>query len=176
VYDQKQKHWKHVYKAKRSPTQYLASSHDGMDTYKNTVCHYSMCPKDMCGLAVICMHVMGVLTQGHSPYAYCYISPPGVGTGACLSIEVLSRMLIVQKRDNGYVAPVWYIQADNTAAEFKNTVCFIWIGLLVQIGLFTKVCIFCLLLCCTCIRNYLAPMCVYFAYCFLHIIMAYFYR
>ena len=94
------------------------------------------------------MHVMGVLTHGHAPYAYCYVSPPGVGTGACLSIEVLSRMLILQKRENGYVPKVWYIQADNTAAEFKNTVCFIWIGLLVQIGLFTKVCMFYFLFSC----------------------------
>jgi hypothetical protein len=143
VLEQKQKHWKHVYKAKRCPALYFCSSHDGMDTYKCTVCHYSMCPKDMSGLCVMCMHVMGVLTHAHSPYAYAYISPPGVGTGACLGIEVLSRVLIRQKKKhNGFLPPVWYIQADNTAAEFKNSVSFMWLGLLVQIGLFTKVCLY----------------------------------
>jgi hypothetical protein len=142
VFDQKQKHWKHVYKAKRAPALYFCSSHDGMDTYKCTVCHYSMCPKDMSGLCVMCMHVMGVLTHAHSPYAFAYVSPPGVGTGACLGIEVLSRVLIKQKKENGFVPPVWYIQADNTAAEFKNSVSFMWLGLLVQIGLFTKVCLY----------------------------------
>ena len=147
VFDQNQKHWKHVFKAKRSPTQYFCSSHDGMDSWKCTAPHYGMTPKDMTGCTVLCMHVMGVLTHAHEPYAFAYISPPGVGTGACLSIEVLSRVLILHKKNKGWIPPVWYIQADNTAAEFKNSVCFMWLGLLVQLGLFTKVCYLCALWC-----------------------------
>jgi hypothetical protein len=140
VYDQKQKHWKHVHKAKKMPTRYMATSHDGMDTYKSTVVHYPRTPKEMSDLQVLKMHVMGVLTHGHAPHAYAYVSPPGVGTGACMSIETLMRVMIRMKECCGYVPPIWYAQADNTAAEFKNSVSFMFLGLLVQIGMFEKVC------------------------------------
>jgi hypothetical protein len=139
VYDQKQKHWKHVHKAKKMPTQYMATSHDGMDTYKSTVVHYPRTPKEMSDLQVLKMHVMGVLTHGHAPFAYAYVSPPGVGTGACMSIETLMRVMIRMKTLNGFVPKIWYAQADNTAAEFKNSVSFMFLALCVQIGMFEKV-------------------------------------
>ena len=107
VFDQKQKHWKHVYKAKRHPTKYMVTSHDGMDSYKTTIPRYPRCPKELQIIAVLKTHVCGVLTHAHAPYAYAYVSPPGVGTGACLSVEFLMRTLIKMKRTNGYIPPVW---------------------------------------------------------------------
>ena len=112
---------------------------DGMDSQKSVVPHFARVPKAFTAAWNMCFHVEGVLNHGHAPHAQAYLSPPTVGKGASLSIETLMRVLIHQKETNGYVPPTWYIQADNAPSEFKNSVCLLFLGMLVQVGIFKKV-------------------------------------
>jgi hypothetical protein len=139
VLRQKQKYWDHIKKAINFPSRYMSTILDGMDSMKSICPHWIRTPHAFDGSYSLQLHIEGVLQHGHEPPSSCFLSPPGVGKGACMSIETLTRTLILQKRRQGYVPPVWYIQADNASGEFKNSVCMLYLAMLVQLGLFRKV-------------------------------------
>ena len=139
VLTEKRKYWRHIQKARQDPTSYMCTILDGMDSNKSVLPHFPRVPKAFTQTWNMGFHVEGVLNHGHEPHAAAYLSGPNVGKGGCLSIETLMRLLVRQKQDHGYVPATWYIQADNAPSEFKNSVCLLFLGMLVQIGIFEKV-------------------------------------
>jgi hypothetical protein len=141
VLREKMKYWKHIQKSRQKPSKYMCTILDGMDNKKTCCPHWIRIPHVFDHAWTMQFYLLGVLNHGHIPEAAAYVSPPGVKKGACLSIETLVRVLIKQKQDDGFVPRVWYIQADNASGEFKNSVCILFLAMLLQIGMFDKVCI-----------------------------------
>ena len=139
VLSEKKRYWRHIQKARQEPTGFMSTILDGMDTMKSVVPHWSRIPASFKQAWNMPYHVEGVIKHGHEPHSSAYVSPPGIKKGGCLAIETLIRVLIRHKKDHGYLPPVWYIQADNAPSEFKNSVCLMFLGMLVQLGVFEKV-------------------------------------
>jgi hypothetical protein len=149
VLEQKRKYWKHIRKARQNPALCQSTILDGMDSLKTVIPHWPRTPHLFDNAWCLQVHLEGVINHGHEPHAHAFLSPPGVKKGACLAIEVLCRLLIRTKKVQGYVAPTWYIQADNATGEFKNSVCMMFLGILVQLEIYKKVyVVFLLLLIC----------------------------
>jgi hypothetical protein len=140
VLEQKRKYWKHIRKARQNPALCQSTILDGMDTLKTIIPHWPRTPHLFDNAWCLQVHLEGVINHGHEPHAHAFLSPPGVKKGACLAIESLVRLLIRTKRVQGYVSPTWYIQADNATGEFKNSVCMMFLGMLVQLEIYKKVC------------------------------------
>jgi hypothetical protein len=139
VLEQKKKYWKHIRKARQNPALCQSSIIDGMDTLKTIIPHWPRTPHLFDNAWCLQIHLEGVINHGHEPHAHAFLSPPGVKKGACLAIEVMVRLLIRTKLVQGYVAPTWYIQADNATGEFKNSVCMMFLGMLIQLEIYKKV-------------------------------------
>lgn len=138
---QRNKYYKHIFKASQEPQKYMSLIIDGMDQKKTDLPSPRYKSKATDGNQRINTHVTGVLANGIGALLFYDTKEFGKGPNSVMTILVETfRRLLQHYKDKKLSWPkVLYLQMDNAASENKNKFVLRFCALLVHFGLFEKV-------------------------------------
>ena len=132
---EREKYAKHRQKAEKYPHKYFSLIVDGMDQEKTNIPHITSRPKCLAGGYTLETHITGVRSHGRATIMA--VDCGEYSHDSNLTIEVILRMVHKYKDE---LPPVLYVQMDNTCRDNKNKYTLTIFCLLVQLGIFKKVC------------------------------------
>ena len=131
---ERQKYYKHIFKAKKHPDRYMSIIIDGMDQSTTTLPRPHLISKFSSAMWKLTCHLVGVLVHGRSHHVYVDLGeiPQDSNTTCNILLQVLKKYV-------GELPPVLYLQMDNCARENKNQYVFGLCCILVELKIFEKV-------------------------------------
>ena len=134
---ERQVYWDIRRTAARANSKHNSGITDGMDVGKTGLPSFPKRSKIEREYEPFSQKVTGGLMQGMDTSHFLFVSDAYMPADTNLNIQVLSRMLQVNKKG---LKKRWYIQLDNTAAGNKTVKLFAFLGMLIQYGVFDEVC------------------------------------
>ncbi|CAB4032559.1 Hypothetical predicted protein [Paramuricea clavata] len=135
---EREKYYKHGFKAKHEPKKYLSIIIDGMDQSKHNLSHFQVTTKVDSTATRLKTHVTGVLANCHS-MASAFLDNCEWPHDSNLTINILMRTLLLFQGKLDKLPPVMYLQMDNCYRECKNKFVLGFLAILVKMGLFRKI-------------------------------------
>ena len=83
------------------------------------------------------MHILGCIVHGINTYAY--TCPPHIAQGHNITIQVLYSVLLALLAQFGFLAPVLFLQLDNTTKQNKGRYLMAFLAYLVRMGVLKRV-------------------------------------
>lgn len=140
---ERKKYHSHREKSRASPEKFMTLIVDGMDQSKTNIPNTPIIAKSTSGLWRLRTHVSGILAHTKAPHgklAFVFLDlllwPHDSNLTATIILKALLKFI-----EDRPLPPTLYIQMDNTARENKNKYVFGFCALLVQMGVFEKVCV-----------------------------------
>ena len=135
---ERDKYYKHRFKARTYPHKYLTMSVDGMDNGKTAIPRLHRENKDSDQLERLGTHLTGVLMHGRRVPVHAYTWYDRFPTGSDSIVTIVCHALCETAKE-GPLPPVLYLHLDNCSRENKNRFVLALNHLLVEKGVFVKV-------------------------------------
>jgi hypothetical protein len=136
--DERLKYYHHVSKSRSNPSRWMSIIVDGMDQSKTSLLRLKRDTSSSAKFNPVKMAVISVLCHSHKPYCQTFTFPNDFPKDSSMTVEVLVRALKVIMETSG-LPDCLYLQLDNTVRENKNSTLFVFLSLLVSVGIFKKV-------------------------------------
>ena len=128
-----------IAKAILNPEYYESIIVDGMDNKLNELPHEATMTSEGEKCWKLPIHVMGAIAHGRQ--AFTYLIPDHVKLGHNVTIECIHQVLLDRLHSQRFqkLAPVLFVQLDNTVRQCKGKYLFAYLGILVETGVLQKV-------------------------------------
>ena len=123
--------------ARLYPKQYTSMIIDGADTSDFMLPHLAERSHKSDACTKVKMHVLGCIVHGINTYAY--TCPPHIAQGHNITIQVLYYVLLALLGQFGFLAPVLFLQLDNTTKQNKGRFLMAFLAYLVLVGVLKRV-------------------------------------
>ncbi|XP_053385302.1 uncharacterized protein LOC123524917 isoform X2 [Mercenaria mercenaria] len=130
---ERQKYYKHISKAKFTPSKYVSIILDAMDQEKTSIPKMYETPKSLGNIWKVKINLMGAIVHGYGLYGF--FDSFQWSHGAAYTISILVQVLLLL--DN--IPDTLYIQLDNCLGQNKNRYVLGFLAKLVEENIFKKV-------------------------------------
>jgi hypothetical protein len=124
-------------RARKHPRKYLSLIIDGADMKAHEIPHFAEISKLTSEAKRLKLHLYGALAHGHG--AFFTTCPDHEAQGNNVTIHMIWDVINKVHKKKGYLPKVLLLQLDNTTKQNKGKYLFGFLGLLVAMGVFTKV-------------------------------------
>ena len=125
---ERQKYYKHIYKAKKYPNKYLSLIIDGMDQKTTSLPKPRLLSKHASAMWKLSCHVVAVIVHGRGHHVYVDVGEIPQDSNCTCNILMQTFLKHVD-----HLSPILYVQMDNTVRENKNQFVFPLFCVLVEL-------------------------------------------
>jgi hypothetical protein len=134
---EKDSYYSRITKAVMNPEQCMSVIIDGADQKNNELPHHAKEGKATSGLWKLPVHNMGALSHGRQAFSFLCTDSMKQGTNA--TIEVLHRVLLHTRKQEGKLPGTLFVQLDNTTKQCKSQYMIAYLSSLIESGVFHRI-------------------------------------